>query len=103
MTSPKDRVLFNGVNVVKWWPAHLARSQEKLTYLIEGREYSRVAFGSEREAWGVARGPCHDCAALSGQLHALGCDVERCPVCGGQPFACECSYDEPEPEIGPPV
>lgn len=31
---------------------------------------------------------CHDCDAKVGELHMLGCDMERCPVCGGQLISC---------------
>jgi hypothetical protein len=39
---------------------------------------------------------CHDCAAKPGRLHHLGCDVERCPCCGGQLITCGCWTDGPE-------
>lgn len=35
---------------------------------------------------------CHDCGAQEGQIHERGCDMERCPFCGGQLIGCECSY-----------
>lgn len=35
---------------------------------------------------------CPDCSANAGDLHLRGCDVERCPNCGGQYISCEC-YD----------
>jgi hypothetical protein len=36
---------------------------------------------------------CHDCGAIEGQLHQRGCDMERCPFCGGQLISCDCAYE----------
>lgn len=41
---------------------------------------------------------CHDCAAKPGVLHSPGCDVERCPRCGGQIISCECFTDDTWPK-----
>jgi len=35
---------------------------------------------------------CHDCGCLEGELHQRGCDMERCPWCGGQLITCDCRY-----------
>lgn len=35
---------------------------------------------------------CHDCGVEEGDLHNLGCDMERCPFCGNQLIACSCRY-----------
>lgn len=56
-----------------------------------GKKYKRIRFGDEplskRDAY------CHDCNARLGFFHHGGCDVERCPACGGQLVSCDCEIE----------
>ena len=94
--SDGKSVLFNGVEVIPLWPEYFAKCQLITQYNIGGKEYPRLRYSEEGENWDADNGPCHDCAALKGQYHAINCDVERCPKCGGQVISCGCDYDEDE-------
>lgn len=39
---------------------------------------------------------CQDCGISSGGKHHPGCDLERCPACGGQLNSCGCQDEYPD-------
>lgn len=73
-------------------------SQEFRTEKLHGKRYRRIKYGDEiwddveipLEWSKTTINPCHDCAAIKGQYHCYGCDVEQCARCKGQRFGCPC-------------
>lgn len=88
----KKMIEFRGIQVVKGWPAKIQEAQLLTTCRPNGMEMERVRYGAEEEDWGAIDRACHDCGVIKGEFHVPGCDVERCPSCGGQIFACECDW-----------
>lgn len=89
-------ILFRGAKVMKGWPDLITQAQMDTTYMIDGVEYKRIPYGKERHDWHAEKMACHDCAAIEGELHVPGCDVEECPRCHGQFLSCGCGNEECE-------
>ena len=86
----EERVIYNGVSMVKGWPEKIEAAQKVTVVRISGVDRDRIRYGNEEDDWGADRQPCHDCGCIKGQFHVPSCDVERCPSCGGQLISCEC-------------
>ena len=58
--------------------------------VVNGRVLKRVIHKGEFSEKGQR---CHDCNIKyeRGNIHHFGCDMERCPNCGGQLISCGCS------------
>lgn len=95
----REIVVYNGVEVVKTWPAEIVRAQSQVAIELYGKEFERVKRGED--PWRVVESPypCHDCAVLDGQYHVEGCDMEACPRCFGQLISCGCLWQEGPGEV----
>ncbi len=59
----------------------------------DGRRFHMVPFGDEPR-WRTSGDRCGDCGVTRGGWHPPGCDLQRCPACGGQLMSCGCRFDE---------
>lgn len=53
--------------------------------------YKRRKVGDE--GWYSKGQRCGDCGAKYGHYHHPGCDIEPCPICGGQLISCDCEIE----------
>lgn len=60
---------------------------------LNGKHYYRLRYSIPSQLVGRVDPDthrCHDCNAAVNQYHHVGCDMERCPRCGGQFISCNC-------------
>lgn len=58
---------------------------------IGGHSYQPIRHGRDRWTRGTKH-RCGDCNVRPGRVHHHGCDMERCPACGGQSMSCDCIW-----------
>ena len=57
-----------------------------------GKKYRPIKVGAPGDIYfDNKKGRCGDCGAVPGHYHHVGCDLERCPVCGDQLISCRCN------------
>jgi hypothetical protein len=98
MNEPK-LVLYRGVHMIEGWPDKIQTAQNMLSYTLNGKPVSRVRYGDEQDEWHADAIPCRDCRVLKSELHVPECDVEECPVCGGQLISCDCDFEERKGQV----
>lgn len=65
----------------------------KVQIVHNGKKYDPIKFGDDGYAMDE-NDRCPDCNVKYGHYHHPGCDIERCPVCGGQLITCGCIDEE---------
>lgn len=96
--ADKKFIVWRGVRMGDGWPQKIREAQQYPTYVIGGREYTRVRYGEEDDDWGADDHACGDCGVLKGEFHVMGCDIEQCPACGEQAISCDCEYEGDDEE-----
>ena len=61
-------------------------------YMVGDKRYEPIKVGDPGDFYeGAGKNVrCGDCGALPGGYHHAWCDLEKCPVCGGQFLSCDC-------------
>jgi hypothetical protein len=91
--APKGLVHFNGHTMSRTQPARI-RGSQVLRHVSYKATIARIRYGDEPEFKVPIRPTCHDCGVRKGQYHVPNCDVECCPLCGGQLLSCDCPIDD---------
>lgn len=57
-----------------------------------GKKYRPIKAGDPGDFYFDEKsGRCGDCGAVAGHYHHVGCDLQRCPICGNQLISCGCN------------
>lgn len=67
--------------------SHEVDTCNAMVYFPDGVTMAPVPYNSD---YGDENHRCHDCNIKKGGVHHPGCDMEKCPRCGGQLISCDC-------------